>query len=99
MAPPSIVLLVRFKSPLTLEEAKEISESRLPQFRELTGLEQKYYLHDVNSGEYAGLYLWDSKEALDEFRQSELRATIASAYKVEGEPRVEVYGVTNVLRD
>jgi hypothetical protein len=62
-------------------------------------LQQKYYLQDVASGEFAGLYLWKSPEALAEFRDSELRATIAKAYQVQGEPRVEVYRVAKTLRD
>jgi hypothetical protein len=50
-------------------------------------------------GEYAGLYLWKSPEALAEFRDSELRASIAAAYQIEGEPRVEVYRVAKTLRE
>ena len=74
-------------------------DSRIDQFRALPGLTQKYYLQDANSGEYAGLYLWESADALAEFRDSELRATIAEAYRTEGEPRVEVYQIFDVLRD
>ena len=99
MPQPAVVLLVRFKSPLSLEEVREVVDSRIDQFRALPGLTQKYYLQDSNSGEYAGLYLWESADALAEFRDSELRATIAEAYRTEGEPRVEVYQIFDVLRD
>jgi heme-degrading monooxygenase HmoA len=90
---------VRFKSDLTFDQVNEVVEKRAPEFEALTGLQQKYYLQDVVSGEYAGLYAWESPEALDEFRESELRATIAKAYQAQGEPDIEVYRVFKVLRD
>jgi hypothetical protein len=45
------------------------------------------------------LYLWENPDALAAFRQSELRTSIARAYQVEGEPRIEVYRVFKTLRD
>jgi hypothetical protein len=77
----------------------KIVEERAPEFRALEGLQQKYYLQDPATGEIAGLYLWESPEALDAYRQSELRATIAEAYQAEGQPRVEVYTVVKTLRE
>ena len=68
-------------------------------FRALAGLQQKYYLQDARTGEYGGCYLWDSTDAMAEYQQSELRATIAQAYEVEGEPRIEVYRIVKTLRD
>jgi len=99
MKQPALILLVRFRSKLSLDEVMRVSEERMPQFRALTGLQQKYYIQDSESGEIAGLYLWESAEDLAEFRDSELRATIASAYQVEGDPRVEVYRVIKPLRE
>ena len=98
MAHPTLVLLVKFKTPLTLDEVMAVAASRIDEFRALPGLLQKYYLHDQASGEIAGLYLWDSREAFDAFRHSELRATIAAAYQVEGEPRIEVMNILETLR-
>jgi len=99
MPHPTHVLLVRFRSRLPLPEVMRIVEERAPEFAALPGLRQKYYLEDAASGEIAGLYLWDSPEALAEYRQSELRATIAEAYQADGEPRVEVYRVVKALRE
>ena len=98
MNEPALVLLVRFKSRLTFEEVMKVVENRAPEFRALAGLQQKYYLHDEATGEVAGLYLWDSPEALTAYRESELRASIAQAYQAEGEPRVGVYRVVKTLR-
>ena len=99
MSGPVVTLLVRFKSPLSFDEVVKVVEERAPEFRALGGLQQKYYLQDADSGEYAGLYLWETLDALSAFRESELRASIARAYQVEGEPRVEVYRVFKTLRD
>lgn len=99
MSHPKLVVQVKFKSPLPLETVTQIANSRADEFRALAGLQQKYYLQDAATGEYAGLYFWESPEAFDEFRKSELRASIAASYEVEGEPRVEVFNVFKVLRD
>lgn len=99
MARPTTVLLVKFRSPLPLEEIRKVVDSRIDQFRALDGLVQKYYLQEPASGEIAGLYLWDSPESLGGFRDSELRKTIAKAYEAVGEPRVEVFQIFEILRD
>ena len=77
----------------------KVVEERAPEFRAFAGLQQKYYLQDAATGEYAGLYLWESPDSLAAYRDSELRASIAKAYKTQGEPRVEVYRVLMPLRD
>jgi len=99
MAIPQLVLLVKFKSRLPPDEMHTIMEERADDFRALEGLQQKYYLQDKATGEVAGLYLWESAEAFDEYRKSELRASIAAAYQAETEPRIEVYDLLMVLRD
>jgi heme-degrading monooxygenase HmoA len=99
MQNPAVVLLVRFKSALSMEEVKRIMDERAPEFRALKGLQQKYYLHSNATGDIAGLYLWESAEAFTAYRESELRKSIAEAYQAEGEPRIEVYDVLETLRE
>ena len=99
MNTPKLTLLVRFKSKLPLDEVMRVGEKRAPEFAALEGLQQKYYLQDAATGEFGGLYLWESAEAFDAYRESELRASIAKAYQAEGEPRIEVYRVLKTLRD
>jgi heme-degrading monooxygenase HmoA len=99
VTPPKLVLLVRLESRLPSEQVRSVMEERAPEFRALEGLRQKYYLQDAKTGEYAGLYLWDSAEALDAYRESELRASIAEAYQAEGAPKIEVYRVMEALRN
>lgn len=99
MSNAKIMLRVKFRSPLPLEDVSNIINSRADDFRSLPGLIQKYYLYNESSGEYAGLYLWESKEAIDDYLASELRVTIGSAYQTEGTPDIEVYEIIKTLRD
>jgi heme-degrading monooxygenase HmoA len=99
MGQPSLILLVKFKSPLPLDEVIKVVDSRIDEFRALKGLQQKYYLQEPATQEYAGLYLWESKEDFLAYRDSELRATIAHAYQTQGEPRIEVFDVVKPLRE
>lgn len=99
MPNPKLVLLVKFRTSLPLEEVLEIAERRADDFRALPGLQQKYYVQDTATGEIGGLYLWDSAEAFTEYRNSELRDTIAESYKTEGEPQIHVMNVLKTLRE
>ena len=45
------------------------------------------------------MYLWDSMESLQSFRESELAGTIAVAYQVTEPPVVEISEVMFPLRD
>ena len=53
-----IIQTVKFKSALSDAEIQQVMEERAPQFRVLTGLLQKYYLRDVQSGEVGAVYIW-----------------------------------------
>lgn len=99
MNQPSLILLVKFKTSLSLEAVTKVIDSRIDEFRALKGLQQKYYLQEPGTQEYAGLYLWESREDFIAYRESELRATIAKAYQTEGEPRIEVFNVLKPLRE
>lgn len=97
---PAVMLVVRgLKSRLPREEMDRRYKERLPLFREVPGLLQKYYSYDEGSGEWAGIYLWDSEESLARYLESDLRKTIATAYELVGPPRIERYPIVDVLRD
>lgn len=99
MAQPELLLFVRFKTPLSMEELTPIMDARMGDFQALAGLTQKYYVKDTQTGEVGGLYVWRSQADMVEYRESELRASIGAAYQTEGEPRIEVLEVLRVLRD
>ena len=98
MNEPALTLHVRFKSKLTLDEVMKIIDERAPEFRALEGLQQKYYLQDAATGEYGGLYLWDSPESLKSYRESDLAASIPEAYEIIEAPNIEILDVLFQLR-
>lgn len=81
--------IVRFKSGLPATEVLELYRSRLPQYREVPGLIQKYYLHYTETDEHGAVYLWESREALEIFRTSELGGSIGQVYQVESQEVLE----------
>jgi heme-degrading monooxygenase HmoA len=93
-----IVQIVRFKSGLSDEQVLEMYQARAPQYRALKGLIQKYYLRFRTTGEHGAVYLWESEEALKEFRESELARTIPNAYQIQGASDVATAEVVMALR-
>lgn len=96
---PAIMLIVRgLKSDLPRDELEQRLRERMPQFRDLPGLVQKYYSYDESTEEWAGIYLWDSEESLAAYLESDLRKTIPSAYELTEPPRIERFPIVDVLR-
>lgn len=85
------IQLVKSKSSLSDSDVRRVMEERAPQFRTIPCLIQKYYAYEEATGEYAGIYLWDSEQSLREYRESELTRTIPLAYKIDGQPRIEFF--------
>ena len=97
-AQPSIMLIVRgLKSELSRNEFERRYKERLPQFRKVKGLIQKYYSYDETTGEWAGIYLWDSEASLLQYLESDLRKSIPAAYELTEPPRVERFPIVDVL--
>lgn len=96
---PAIMLIVRgLKSRLPREELERRYKERMPEFRGFRGLIQKYYSYDESTGEWAGIYLWDSEESLGEYLASDLRGSIPEAYELVQSPRVERFPIIDELR-
>lgn len=93
-----IVQIVRFKSRLTDSEVIATYAARAGRYRALKGLVQKHYLKFSATGHHGAVYLWESAEALESFRNSELARSIPEAYRVEGAPEVEFAELVMVLR-
>ena len=96
---PTIMMIVRgLKSDLPYEEMEQRYRERMPKFRDIPGLVQKYYSFDESNQEWAGIYLWDSEESLVAFLESDLRKTIPSAYELTQPPHIERFPIVDVLR-
>lgn len=93
-----IIQIIKLKSALTEQELLEKAHERSTKFRAIPGLVQKYYVKTGADGEYGGVYIWESEEALQEFRQSELAATIPQSYQLIKAPDIEILDVLFALR-
>jgi len=94
-----IILSIKFSSALPAEQVRARMCERSEQFRALPELLQKYYTQDASTGEWCGIYVWDSLAAVEAFRGSPLAHSIAAAYEVIGTPRVEILEVHLTLRE
>ena len=94
-----IVQFVQFETSLTEEETTAVARDRLPEYQKTPGLVQKYYLKLGKPNHYGGLMIWESKEAMLAFRDSDLGKTIAASYKVIGAPDIDIHELMFPLRD
>ena len=88
-----IVQIIKLKSGLTEDELLRTAKEREPGFKAIPGVLQKYYVKLGQAGQYGGIYIWDSKESLQDFQQSELAASIPQAYKVTEAPNIEIFDI------
>jgi hypothetical protein len=96
---PAVMLIVRgLKSKLPYDELERRVRERMPHFREVPGLLQKYYSYDATTEEWAGIYLWDSEASAVAYLESDLRKSIPSAYELTQAPRVDRFPIVHVLR-
>ena len=94
-----VLQIVRLKSNLPEEELLRRAKEREPQFKAIPGLLQKYYVKIGDSNQYGGFYVWDSKESLLAFRESDLAKSIPQAYEVIETPNIEIMDIMFQLRD
>jgi heme-degrading monooxygenase HmoA len=92
-------LFVLFRSGLPEEEVIRNFHERAARYREVKGLVQKYYLHDESSGEFGGMYIFDSKENLEAFSTSDLAKSIGTAQQFLEPPTRKVFHVSLVLHE
>ncbi len=94
-----VVQYIKLKSDLPEEKLLERATTRAEQFRAIPGLIQKYYVRLGEPGTYGGLYIWDSMESMQAFKNSDLAASIPQAYEVVEKPEVEISDLLFTLRD
>jgi len=77
-----VIHIVRFRSALSDQRITELFHARASGYLSVPGLLQKYYLH-FRSGEYGGVYIWDSAASMERFMAGELARSICDVYRVE----------------
>ncbi|MGX1929447.1 YdhR family protein [Flagellimonas sp. 2504JD4-2] len=94
-----IIQVIKLKSKLPEEELLKRAKEREPQFKALQGLLQKYYVKLDQPDQYGGIYIWDSKEALNAYRTSQLASSIPEAYEIMEAPNMEIMDIMFQLRE
>jgi Putative mono-oxygenase ydhR len=92
------VLVVKFHSSLADHQVRELLHRRVPSVAAAPGLLQKYYTREASTGDYVGVHLFDSKDSLERYRDSELSRSLPLVYQSTAQPRVEVFEVLFQLR-
>lgn len=95
----TIIQIVKVKTELSEEEMLKIAKEREPQFKAIPGIIQKYYVKLNEPGIFGGIYVWDSLESLNSFKESDLAKTISKAYKAVEPPSIEIVDIMFQLRD
>ena len=94
-----VLQFIKLKSNLPEEELLKRAREREPQFKAIPGLLQKYYVKIDQSGQYGGIYIWDSSESLKSYRVSDLAKSIPEAYEIVEAPTIEIMDILFQLRD
>jgi len=94
-----ILQIIKLKSNLPEEELLNRAKEREANFKSIPGLIQKYYIKTNIEGEYGGVYIWDSKQSLQKYQESDLAKSIPMAYAVTAVPGIEIMDVIFQLRN
>jgi len=92
-----VIHIVRFRSALSDKRITALFHARASGYLTIPGLLQKYYLR-FRSGEYGGVYVWDSASSMERFMASDLARSICDVYHVEESVR-DIAEVVLALRD
>ena len=60
------------------EEYRAITETIAPAFANLPGLVSKTWLANPQTGAYGGVYVWQSREAMENYKESDIYRGIAT---------------------
>lgn len=80
-----------------MEEILNRFKKRSDKYRDVKGLLQKLYVRDESTGQVGGIYVFDLKENLEAFTNSDLAKSIGEAYKFLELPTVRTLEVVKVL--
>ena len=95
----SFVQIVKINSSLTEEGLVQKAKERAEQFRAMPGLIQKYYVKLSDQGDYAGVYIWDTRDSFLDYKKSDLAKTIGEAYLVTEAPEITLGDMLFTLRE
>ena len=77
-----ITAVVQFKLPADVDAARaaEMFRASVPRYQAIKGLLRKYYIFDAVTHIGGGCYLWESREAAENFYDAEWSKMITDRY-------------------
>ena len=73
------VQIINFRlSGITAEDYAGLCENLAPAFAGLPGLVSKVWLADAGAGTFGGVYLWEDRQAMERFTQTDLFTAVAT---------------------
>lgn len=91
------ILSVRIATALDRDTAVQCMEERRSAFEKVPGLLDKHFGYDDATGNICGLYVFESREALNAYVGSDLAASIPDAYDAV-HVRRETYDLVQSVR-
>ena len=93
------VLIVLYKSAFDIQRVTQLFRERMDKYGAVPGLLQKLYVHDPETDEVGGIYVFESRESLEEFRRSDLEKSIRETYQFTAPPVIRTLEVVQALRE
>lgn len=73
------ILVITFQlDGLSAGDFYALCDELAPAWAKIPGLISKVWLNSPETNTYGGIYTWDSRQAMDEYQQSELFAAVAN---------------------
>ena len=87
-----VVLIVQFKQKgVSVAEAKSVNEVMVPMIDAKPGFISKMWLGNDDTGEFAGVYQFDTKEHAEAYVESDVIAFLKSLPTLDGELTCKIY--------
>ena len=87
-----VVLIVQFKQMgVSVAEAKSVNEVMVPMIDAKPGFISKMWLGNDDTGEFAGVYQFKTKEDAEAYVQSDVIAFLKSLPTLDGELTCKIY--------
>jgi hypothetical protein len=94
-----VVVFAQFETTLSFDEMVAKTTAQFPQWREMPGLVQTYYVKFEEPNRFGAIHIWKDKDALIAFRETEIAKTMGQYFALSGPPEMMVIQSVFQLRD
>lgn len=93
-----VIQIIRVESALSRDEVVKVAAATSAEFETIPGLKQKYYVELGEPNHYGAVYIWESRDAMMAFLETDLARTMGDAYQLTSTPTVEILSTVFQLR-